>query len=138
MSFIQPVTKIRLCFPREFLRKQDSSKFAKGYSEEGAYNSQWDFDALQAAGAIRSTAFDLLKYANANLGNAPTKLSKAMELTHTVTFSQGQTKVGLGWHLIKPGNDEVIFHNGETGGYHSYLAMNTKKKFAVIILSNCA
>jgi CubicO group peptidase (beta-lactamase class C family) len=39
---------------------------------------------------------------------------------------------------MKPGNDEVIFHNGETGGYHSYLAVNLEKKFAVVILSNCA
>ena len=46
--------------------------------------------------------------------------------------------MGLGWHYIKPGNDEAIFHNGETDGYHSYLAISPKKKFAVVILSNCA
>jgi D-alanyl-D-alanine-carboxypeptidase/D-alanyl-D-alanine-endopeptidase len=83
-------------------------------------------------------AFDLLKYANANLGKAPQKLYKAIQLTQNITFIEGETKIGLGWHYIKPGNDEVIFHNGETGGYHSYLAINTKKKFAVVILSNCA
>ncbi len=123
---------------REFLQKQDSSKFAKGYNEDGAYNSQWDFDALQAAGAIRSTASDLLKYANANLGNAPSPLWKAIQLTHDITFTEGNTRVGLGWHYIKPAADDLIFHNGETGGYHSYLAINPKKKFAVVILSNCA
>jgi CubicO group peptidase (beta-lactamase class C family) len=137
--FIEKICKpLGMNETREFLREQDSLRFAKGYGEEGLYNSQWDFDALQAAGAIRSTAFDLLKYANANLGNAPAKLYQAIELTHTVTFTQGQTKVGLGWHLITLGRDELIFHNGQTGGYHSYLAINTKKKFAVAILSNCA
>jgi CubicO group peptidase (beta-lactamase class C family) len=137
--FIEKICKpLGMNETREFLRKQDSLRFAKGYGEEGLYNSQWDFDALQAAGAIRSTAFDLLQYANANLGNAPAKLYQAIELTHTMTFTQGQTKVGLGWHLITLGRDELIFHNGQTGGYHSYLAVNTKKKFAVVILSNCA
>jgi CubicO group peptidase (beta-lactamase class C family) len=122
---------------REFLRKDDSARFAKGYNEDGVYNSQWDFRALGAAGAIRSTVADLLKYAKANLGDAPPKLNKAIQLTHVVTFTDGEAKVGLAWHYIKPGIDEVIFQNGGTGGYHSYLAINTKKKFLVVILSNC-
>ncbi|HXB44345.1 MAG TPA: serine hydrolase domain-containing protein [Puia sp.] len=123
---------------REFLLSGDSARFAKGYDEQGAPSSQWDFMALGAAGAIRSTNADLLKYALANLGDAPPKLLKAIKLTHVITFSEGQTKVGLAWHYIKPGKDELIFHNGQTGGYHSYLAFNEEKKFAVIILSNCA
>ncbi len=90
---------------------------------------------MAGAGAIRSTATDLLKYAKANLGNAPSSLNKAMQLTHIVTFTDG-SKDGLAWHIIKPGSDEVIFHNGGTGGYRSYLAINMQKKFAVVILSN--
>lgn len=133
-----------ICIPlsmndtREFLRKEDSVRFAKGYTAEGNYNSPWDFKALAAAGAIRSTVADLMRYASANLDDAPPKLNGAIQLSHTVTFTDGNTKVGLAWHYIKPGSDEVIFHNGETGGYHSYLAINPKKKFAVAILSNCA
>jgi CubicO group peptidase (beta-lactamase class C family) len=123
---------------REFLRQQDSSKFAKGYNEDGAYNPPWDLNALEAAGAIRSTTYDLLKYANANLGEAPQKLLRAIQLTHDTTFTQGEVSIGLGWHYIKPGKDKVLFHNGETGGYHSFFGVNTKKQFAVVILSNCA
>ena len=59
---------------KEFLENPDSARLAKGYNQEGIYNSQWDFKALAPADAIRSTAFDLLKYANANLGAAPPKL----------------------------------------------------------------
>ena len=40
---------------REFIRKNDSIRFVKGYNEEGKYNSQWDFDAMAPAGSIRST-----------------------------------------------------------------------------------
>lgn len=123
---------------REFLRKQDSARFAKGYSEDGNFNSPWNFQALAGAGAIRSTVADLIRYAKANLDDAPPKLKEAMQLSHSVTFKDSSTKVGLGWHYIKPGSDEIIFHNGETGGYHSYLAINTKKNFALVILSNCA
>jgi len=120
---------------RQFIRKKDSSRFDKEYNESGVYNSQWDFKAMAGAGAIRSTAADMIKYAKANLGEAPSSLRKAIELTHKITFIDG-AKIGMAWHIIKPGADEAIFHNGGTGGYRSYLAINLKNKFAVVILSN--
>jgi CubicO group peptidase (beta-lactamase class C family) len=134
----------KICTPlhmndtRQFIRKTDSSRFAKGYSETGRYNGQWDFKAFAAAGSLRSTASDMLLYARANITAAPGELNKAIQLTHSVTFSDGQNKTGLAWHFIKPGNDEVLFHNGGTGGFRSYLAINKKKKFAVVVLSNTA
>jgi len=133
----------RICLPlgmydtRQFIRNNDSSRFAKGYDANGYYNPPWDFKAMAGAGAIRSTTSDLLKYANANLGDAPVLLGKAMLLTHQVTFSNGP-KVGLAWHLIKPGHDEIIFHNGGTGGYRSYLSINKERNFAIVILTNTA
>ena len=132
----------KICAPlgmndtRQFIRKNDSARFAKGYNANGAYNSPWDFKTLAPAGAIRSTAADLLRYAKANLGDAIPWLLKDIQLTHTVTFTDGTNRIGLAWHYIKPGNDEILFHNGGTGGYRSYLAINLKKKFAVVILSN--
>lgn len=122
---------------RQLLLKGDSSSFAKGYDATGGYAKPWDFKTLYAAGGIRSTCVDMLKFAAANLGNAPAGLKKAIQLTHSITFEKDPTKIGLGWHFIKPGKDEIIFHNGETGGYHSYLAINESKKFACVILSNC-
>jgi CubicO group peptidase (beta-lactamase class C family) len=122
---------------RQFIRKNDSVRFVKGYNENGYYNGPWDFKAIAGAGAIRSTLSDMLRYANANLGMAPAQLRKAIQLTHVVTFDKG-VKVGLAWHVIKPGQDDILFHNGGTGGYRSYLAINQEKHFAVVILSNTA
>jgi CubicO group peptidase (beta-lactamase class C family) len=123
---------------REFIRKNDSIRFVKGYNEEGNYNSQWDFEAMAPAGSIRSTASDMLIYANAQLGKGPAALEKAIQLTHEKTFSNGAVNTALAWHYIKPGKDEVIFHNGGTGGFRTYLAVNLEKKFAVVVLSNTA
>ena len=123
---------------REFIRKKDSIRFVKGYNEEGKYNSQWDFEAMAAAGSIRSTVSDMLLYAKAQLGKAPPALEKDFQLTHEKTFSNGAVNTALGWHYIKPGKDEVLFHNGGTGGFRTYLAVNLEKKFAVVVLSNTA
>jgi CubicO group peptidase (beta-lactamase class C family) len=123
---------------RQFLRKQDSAKFAHGYDEKGDAASQWDFKAYAAAGALRSTAEDMLKYAKAVLGEAPSSLSKAIQLTIKETFNNGEQRVGLGWHFYKPGKDELIMHSGGTGGYRSIVTINKNRKQAVVILSNSA
>jgi CubicO group peptidase (beta-lactamase class C family) len=132
----------RICNPlgmndtRQFLRPGDSARFAKGYNENGNYNPPWNFEALAGAGAIRSTAMDLLIYAKANMGDAPPALDSALQFTHPVTFTDGNSRVGLAWHHISPGKDDLLFHNGGTGGYRSYLAIDPEKKIAVVLLSN--
>lgn len=121
------------------LRKADSARFAKGYDESGAYNGPWNLPAAFAgAGAVRSNASDLLKYANAQLSNASAPLAAAIRLTHDTTFSSKEATIGLGWHYIRPAGKAVLFHSGGTGGYSSYLAIDTGQKIAVVLLSNCA
>jgi CubicO group peptidase (beta-lactamase class C family) len=120
---------------KEYLRAQDSARFAKGYSD-GNFAAPWNFKAFMGAGGIRSTTADLILYAQAQLGTASPVLNSDIQLTHTVTFKTADATLGMAWHYIKPGKDEILFHNGGTGGYRSYLAINLQKKFAVIILSN--
>lgn len=123
---------------RVSIPKNDSSIVAKGYDENGFYNGPWNLPpAFAGAGAIRSTARDMLKYADANLGNAPESLAKAMQLTHDTTFSDKQTSIGLGWIYTQPGDKKVLFHNGGTGGYRTYISIDPQKKIAVVVLANC-
>ncbi|MGZ5192051.1 MAG: serine hydrolase domain-containing protein [Flavisolibacter sp.] len=131
-------TPLKMNDTRQLIRKSDSARFAKGYTETGKYNGPGDMKSLAAAGAIRSTISDMLHYAKANLDNTPSTLNKAIQSTHGLTFSDGHNQMALGWHIIKPGKEEILFHNGGTGGYRSYLAINKNKKFAVVILSNTA
>jgi CubicO group peptidase (beta-lactamase class C family) len=59
-------------------------------------------------------------------------------LTRTPTFTVNEKmKIGLGWHILKSDNEqELIWHNGGTGGYSSSMSININEKTAVIILSN--
>lgn len=122
------------------IRAADSARVASGYNDRGVYNGPWNLSpAFAGAGAIRSTARDMLKYAAAEMGapGVPKDLEKAMQLTHDITYEQGTTRIGLGWiHLRSAGND-ILFHNGGTGGYRSYLGIDPQKKIAVVLLSNC-
>jgi CubicO group peptidase (beta-lactamase class C family) len=126
---------LKMLDTKVYLQDQDSARFAKGYSE-GKFAAPWNFKAFVGAGGIRSTAADMILYAQAQFGIASKGLNSDIQLTHDVTFKTADATLGMAWHYLKPGKDDILFHNGATGGYRSYLAANLHKKFAVVILSN--
>lgn len=44
--------------------------------------------------------------------------------------------VGLGWMLSTSNQEEIVWHNGGTGGFRSYVGFNPKLKKEIAILSN--
>ncbi|MBS1688730.1 MAG: beta-lactamase family protein [Bacteroidetes bacterium] len=111
--------------------------FVHVYNEEGNSTPAWDFVAFAPAGALHSTVSDLLLYAQANMKNGTDKLSKAMSLTHKITYDK-TPKVALGWHIMETANQPIYWHNGGTYGSSSYLAFQPSRQIAVVILSNSA
>lgn len=114
-----------------------AKEFVHVYNEAGNATDAWDFEAFAPAGALHSTTSDLLKYAAANMKEGKDKLSKAMLLTHKLTYDK-TPKVALGWHVITTDNQRIYWHNGGTYGSSSYLAFQPDKQIAVVILSNAA
>lgn len=106
------------------------------YDRQGQQVSLWDFDALAAAGCLKSSMHDMLLYAKANMHDAKEEPYKAMQLTHIVT-TEKILRVGLGWHYTRDKESHTIWHNGGTGGSSSFLAFNADKNIAVVVLSNC-
>lgn len=94
---------------------------------------RWDIPTLAGAGGIRSTARDMLAFLRANL-SAKHALAGPLAKARKVHFA-GPPGVGFGWHIDRNGNR---WHNGQTGGYHAFAALHTKRKRAVVILSNTA
>lgn len=139
-SFEQMVISI-ICKPLgmystgQFLNPLMAPRFVQVYNQGGQLTPAWDFDALAPCGALRSTLNDMLRYAKVNLHPGTDALSKAIELTHKITFSN-DVKISLAWHVIKVSGVEYYFHNGGTNGSSSFLAFNTDKDIAVVVLSN--
>lgn len=106
----------------------------KGLNTKGEIVTNWDFDVLFGAGGILSTTEDLAIFANAQFNPK----NKELELTRRTTFDiKENTKIGLGWHKLESTNGEnLVWHNGGTGGYSSSMVMKVEEKKAVIILSN--
>jgi CubicO group peptidase (beta-lactamase class C family) len=131
-------TKADMNATKQLLIKKDSALFLQGYDENISAQGQWDFKALGAAGCLRSNAEDMLKYAVINLHSKDVMLQQAIALSHQPTFEEKDQKIGLNWFVQNWGWGSILFHSGETGGYHSFFAINTKTKNALVILANTA
>lgn len=100
----------------------------------------WNLPTLAGAGALRSTVNDMLKFVAANLGLTKSPLLVAMQKAQQSQRETGQAdlSIGLNWHILKKFDSEIIWHNGGTGGYHSFIGFDRKTRRGVVVLSNSA
>lgn len=96
----------------------------------------WNFQALAAAGCLRSCIADLLLYTKAQLRPPTNALGKAIELTQQSSFKQGHSEVAMGWHVLTIRENQYLVHEGQTGGYSSIIVFNRATQNAVVILVN--
>jgi CubicO group peptidase (beta-lactamase class C family) len=121
----------------QYLNPLLSPRFVQVYNANGQATPAWDFDVLAACGALRSTMNDMLIYAKANLHPGSDPLSKAIKLTHYITFTK-DVKIAMAWHVITVNGVDYMFHNGGTNGSSSFLAFNHQKDLAIVVLSNAS
>ncbi|MGE6629764.1 serine hydrolase domain-containing protein [Bacillus sp. NPDC077027] len=112
-----------------------SNQNLHGYNRKNNDCGNWKWNKenlISPAGAISSTADDLLKYAQKNICEDKPYLS----LCHK-KHGIGNKKydMGLGWMLLKE-NNNVILHGGGTGCFSSFLGIDKEKKVAAVVLAN--
>ncbi len=112
-----------------------SNKNLNGFNAKnvGCGNWFWDEKNLVApAGAISSTAKDLLKYARMNMFEEKPYL----QLCHEKHANASKKyDMGLAWWLLRS-NNNIIMHGGGTGCFSSFLIINKDKKAASVVLAN--
>jgi D-alanyl-D-alanine-carboxypeptidase/D-alanyl-D-alanine-endopeptidase len=119
------------------LDEEQRKRFAPPYDSALEPNHHWDLPTMAGAGGIRSSCRDLLTFLNACLADDDKPLSQALRRSHANRHSlEDGFAVGLGWHIGRDG--AMPFHNGMTGGYHSYFAIVPERKVGVVVLSNTA
>jgi serine-type D-Ala-D-Ala carboxypeptidase/endopeptidase len=123
------------------LTADERARLAPGHTETLEPAANWDIPTLAGAGALRSTAHDLLLFLAANLAYTRTPLAAAMEFERTAVrrpTGMPDTEVALGWHILSHNGNEIVWHNGGTGGYRSWMGFDLKKRAGVVVLSNSA
>jgi CubicO group peptidase (beta-lactamase class C family) len=120
------------------LGSDQKRRLASGYDGAMLPAKNWDFDALAGAGALRSTANDLLTFLSANLEITKTPLTPAFRLMQTVRHATDSPdmEIMMGWHVWKRYGVNIIWHNGVTGGYWSFIGFDPVTKLGAVVLSN--
>jgi D-alanyl-D-alanine-carboxypeptidase/D-alanyl-D-alanine-endopeptidase len=134
----------RICKPlkmndtRITLSAEQKSRLATGHNINFQPVPNWDIASLAGAGALRSTVNDMLKFLAANMGLVKTDLLPVLQKSHQIPkpAESKQTDVALGWHINKRYGTEIIWHNGGTGGYRTFIGFAPAKRAAVVVLSN--
>lgn len=98
----------------------------------------WDIPTLSGAGALRSTANDMLTFLAAYLGYVETPLAGAMadQLSIRRPSNGVDFEVGYGWRVQTKYGSTIVWHGGATGGYRCYIGFDPKARVGVIVLSN--
>jgi CubicO group peptidase (beta-lactamase class C family) len=114
-------------------------------SDGSGKNKIWKWsesDAYLPAGALLSDITDMMQYASMQINGNPEYLAVAHEALVEVDASSASYEkmginidsMGVGWVIDKKNN--IIWHNGGTSNYNSYLGFNKEKRIGVVILSN--
>jgi len=114
-----------------------SDDLAPGFDEKGRPAANWTFDAMAPAGALRSSAREMARFLQACLGTCDTPL--AASLAATVQPQRPLVglvgTIGLGWHLTGDPSP-IIWHNGGTGGYRSFVGFDRQARRGLVLLTN--
>jgi CubicO group peptidase (beta-lactamase class C family) len=93
---------------------------------------------LAGAGALRSSTNDMLTFLEAFLSCKESTLAPAMKTMLEVRRPAGQMKIGLGWFFYPTDGREIVWHNGGTGGFHSFAGYDPEKCIGIVVLSNAS
>ncbi|HET9330672.1 MAG TPA: serine hydrolase domain-containing protein [Steroidobacteraceae bacterium] len=148
MSYAQLVAEevtgpLHLADTTVVLSGEQRARLIQGYSADARPTHTWELDALAGAGALHSTAADMLGYLEANLhppraaagaSGAARTLGTAIEVSHELRADAGSERIAFAW-LFDTQRGEY-WHNGSTGGYTSFAFFNPKGDYAGVVLLN--
>ena len=135
----------RICAPlgmddtRITLSGSMQQRLARGHNTGLAPVANWDFSVLAGAGALRSTANDLLKFLQMCLepGDGPVAAAQKLALAERRPRAD-QRDVASGWFVASRFGDELVWKDGGTGGYATFIGYSTRTRRNCILLSNAA
>lgn len=145
MSY-EATVRSRICEPlgmkdtRVTLSPEMKTRLATGHGPDLSAVPNWDLPTLPGAGALRSSANDILIFLAANLGYTKTPLAAAMAAEVSIRRPAGapDMQIAYAWRIQTKNGNSIIWHSGGTGGYRTYMGFDPKTRTGVVVLSNLA
>jgi CubicO group peptidase (beta-lactamase class C family) len=117
-----------------------AKRFVAGHDSDMEPVPAWDLPTLAGAGALRSSARDMLKFARgvtgAMNGEGPLAKAIAMSIEPRRPTTMPGMRVALAWHVREKNGARITWHNGGTGGFRSFFGVDNASKNAVVVLTS--
>jgi CubicO group peptidase (beta-lactamase class C family) len=121
------------------LSSDQAARFATGHDQARRPVAAWDMPTFAGAGALRSTAGDLLTFLAAELGFTETPLKAAMAAqTLPRRPSDADYIQTLGWRVDPEPAGEIVWHGGATGGFRCFMMFDARRRVGVVMMTNSA
>lgn len=121
------------------LRPAEGPAAVQGHDAQGKPTPAWTFDALAGAGALRASAAQLARFAQAMLGHPAHPLRDAAQLAlqvHSALGPRPGMAMGLAWMRLQHAGRDIATHDGGTFGFSSSLWLDLTKRRAGLALAN--
>jgi len=121
------------------MNEEMQSKFAKAHIRNKIV-PYWKNAVFDGAGALHSTARDLARFIEANLGFYKTDLYPILNSAYQSRFKQDAPYLDVGheWNISYLYKPEIIYHGGATGGHQIFIGFCPETKTGVVVCSNSA
>ena len=113
-----------------------ASRWVQGHGGRRRPVDGWYLEGMAGAGALRSSASDMLRYLRAQLEPERTPLATAIESTRVLTEPHRRHTIGLGWMRTRIPAGDLWWHNGGTGGFRSFAGFCPQRQRGAVVLVN--
>ena len=94
-------------------------------------------DDLAGAGEIRSSGKDMLEFLSYAMNLKDSDLINSFKISQEPRQKVDENiSVGLGWHTTQKDSQTVIWHNGATNGFASFVGFDPESNHGVVVLTN--
>ncbi len=116
------------------LTADQTARFSPPYTE-GKPSHRWNFTALAGAGALRSTAADMVRFGDALVAPEKTPIAASLRLMMEPHAPDGSS--GFAIAIGKMDGSTVYEHAGGTGGYRSVVqVIPASRQVRVVLINN--
>jgi len=116
----------------------DNPQLIAGTRIDGEQVPHWHFDALAGAGAVISTVDDMANYLKALMQPDNDHLPLVNTLFEDRKSLGNKSAQALAWIKEQRGDKTLIWHNGQTAGFASFIGFSADGKRGIVILSSRA
>ena len=115
------------------------SRMAAGHDRNLRPVANIELPTLAGAGALRSSASDLLTFLAAELGYVETPLKAALSGQLKLRrATETQDVQALGWVISPSEAGEVVWHTGLTDGFRCFMGFERERRAGAVVLTNTA